>query len=173
MNRVMDVSAVNGAPVAIKKVVKAKPTKAKPTHKQQSQSMHSKATVKQRSYVWCTAYVVIALVLSAFLNGYANANAVENKIAAWGLGLIIPVLVYTLFKAAGWMHEQGNRPLAIGAAIFGTMLVFLSVADCQQALSVLTHSPTPWLSWAFAITIDCGLVVCELGTMQVFLSRKR
>jgi heme/copper-type cytochrome/quinol oxidase subunit 3 len=126
----------------------------------------------QRARFWCTSYVTAALILSAFLNGYANAAFVENKLAGWCMGVIIPVLVFTLFKAAGWLERQGNYPLAIAAAAFGTVLLFLSVADCQQALSMLTHTPAKWLSWAYAITIDFGLVSCELGAMGVFLRQK-
>ena len=148
------------------KVSKAKAVKAKAKLKP-AKPVHRASLANKRAYAWCTAYVAISLALSAFLNGYANAAFVENKLAGWLLGIVIPMLVFTLFKAAGWLLHQGNRTLAISVAVFGTVLVFLSVADCQTALSMLTHSPTAWLSWAFAITIDCGLVSCELGAMQV------
>ena len=153
---------------AVNRIVDVKP-KRKAKAKREVRSVHSNAVANKRSYYWCSAYVSMALALSAFLNGYANAHAVENKAAGWILGLTIPLLVFTLFKAAGWLHTQRNKPLAIAAAIFGTVLLFLSVADCQTALGMLTSTTN--LSWAFAITIDCGLVVCELGAMQVFQRR--
>jgi hypothetical protein len=60
--------------------------------------------------------------------------------------------------------------LSVAAAVFGAMLLFLGVADVQEALSLLSYTPHAGLSWSFACTVDCGVVTCELGAMGFLLA---
>src|SRR5262249_41009049 len=111
-------------------------------------------------------------------NGYTNAfhRGRESWLLwglAWVMGAMIPVFVFVLFKAAGWLHKQANYPLSAAAAVFGAVLLFLSVADVQEALSLLTYTPHAGLSWAFACTVDCGVVTCELGAMGFLLAERQ
>ncbi len=60
---------------------------------------------------WARGYVVVAVLLSVLLNGYAfGLHAAEGMTwAAWLLGAVIPGLVYVLGRVAGelWLAEGG------------------------------------------------------------------
>jgi hypothetical protein len=61
----------------------------------------------KKIFRWGTAYIVLAVVLSCGLNGWASQHNAEEglKIAAAGVGGLIPVLVFILGKVAGLMWD--------------------------------------------------------------------
>jgi hypothetical protein len=109
---------------------------------------------------WATFGVAFTLVLSAGLNGYANAQHAPVAWAGWLMGLSVPVIVLTLSKVAGSKHRGGNRPAALLAGGSGAGLLFLSVWHCAESIALLTGSGLV-LAVPMAVAIDCGLVACE------------
>jgi hypothetical protein len=59
---------------------------------------------------WALTYIVLACLLSCGLNGWASAHHAEEglRYAAWGVGSLIPVLVFVLGKVAGLLYEEGS-----------------------------------------------------------------
>lgn len=111
---------------------------------------------------WPMFGVAFTAVLSAALNGYANAQHAPYPIAGWVMGLAVPVLVLTLSKVAGSTYLSGNRRVGYLAGGSGTALLFLSVWHCASSVSLITGSSL-WLAIPMAVSIDCGLVACELA----------
>ncbi len=56
---------------------------------------------------WARTYIVLAVLLSCVLNGWASGhNADEGlRVAAWVVGGLIPVLVFVLGQVAGLLWE--------------------------------------------------------------------
>lgn len=56
---------------------------------------------------WALLYIVLAVLLSMLLNGWASAHNAEEglKLAAWVVGALVPVLVFILGKVAGLLWE--------------------------------------------------------------------
>ena len=81
------------------------------------------------------------------------------------MGAVIPMFVLVLFKVSGHLFKRGWRRAGLVPGSVGTALLFLSVWDCQTSIELLMHTPQPWLSWTFAIGIDCGLVACEIAAL--------
>jgi hypothetical protein len=56
---------------------------------------------------WSTAYIVLAVVLSCGLNGWASQHNAQDglEVAAAAVGGLIPVLVFILGKVAGMLWE--------------------------------------------------------------------
>lgn len=104
-------------------------------------------------------------VLSALLNGYANAQHATIPWAGWGLGLVIPVIVLILGKVAGLLYQRKSLRLSYAAGGTGAGLLFLSVWHCATSVSLLTGSPW-YLTLPIAVAIDCGLVVCEIAALS-------
>lgn len=54
---------------------------------------------------WATAYIVMAVVLSMFLNAYGSAMHAPAgmRYGSYVIGAVVPVLVYVLGKVAGHM----------------------------------------------------------------------
>lgn len=111
---------------------------------------------------WATFGVVFTLILSAGLNGYANAQHAPLPFAGWLMGVAVPVLVLVLAKVAGEKFRAGQRPVAWFAGGSGVSLLLLSVWHCSQAIALLTGSPVG-LALPLAVAIDAGLVACEIA----------
>lgn len=101
-------------------------------------------------------------MLSAALNGYANAQHAPVAWAGWLMGLAVPVIVLTLAKVAGEQYRGGQKPVARFAGASGVALLLLSVWHCSQPVALLTGSPVA-LALPMAVALDCGLVACEVA----------
>jgi hypothetical protein len=56
---------------------------------------------------WANAYIVAAVALSSMLNSVASGLHAEGfKVLAYGVGAIVPVLVFILGKVAGLLWEE-------------------------------------------------------------------
>jgi hypothetical protein len=111
---------------------------------------------------WATFGVAFTLVLSAGLNGYANAQHAPAAFAGWLMGLAVPVLVLVLSKVSGEKFRAGQRGVAWFAGGSGVSLLVLSVWHCSEAIALLTGSPVA-LALPLAVAIDAGLVSCEVA----------
>lgn len=111
---------------------------------------------------WALFGVALTLVLSAGLNGYANAQHAPNPWAGWIMGVAVPVLVLVLSKVSGEKFRAGQRPVALLAGGSGVALLFLSVWHCANSIALLTGSGL-FLAVPMAVAIDCGLVACEIA----------
>lgn len=111
---------------------------------------------------WGGFGVAFMLVLSAALNGYANAQQSPLTWAGWLMGLAVPVIVLTLAKLAGEKWRAGQRRVGGLAGGSGIALLFLSVWHCAGSIAMLTGSPF-FLAMPMAIAIDLGLVACEIA----------
>lgn len=114
---------------------------------------------------WAQFGVVFTLILSAALNGYANAQHAPAAWAGWLMGLAVPVLVLTLSKVAGVKYLAGQRAVAWAAGASGVALLFLSVWHCSESIALLTGSGLA-LAVPMAVAIDCGLVACEVALIS-------
>jgi Na+/proline symporter len=115
--------------------------------------------------VYANVGVGIMAVLSALLNGYANATHAEVVWAGWAMGLAIPVIILILSKVASLLWKRGEKQAAKITAGVGIGLLFLSVWHCAVSISALTGSPFI-LAMPMAIAIDCGFVCCEWAAIQ-------
>jgi hypothetical protein len=115
-------------------------------------------------WAYATAGVVVNAVLSALLNGYANAQHATIAWAGWLMGLSIPVIILLLAKVAGILYRRGHRPLAAVTAGSGVGLLGLSVWHCATSIALLTGGPL-WLAVPMAVAIDVGFVCCELAAL--------
>tara|TARA_Y100000034_G_scaffold54262_1_gene66534 strand:+ start:90 stop:512 length:423 start_codon:yes stop_codon:yes gene_type:complete len=113
---------------------------------------------------WALTGVVLMAVLSALLNGYANAQHASVEWAGWGMGLVIPVVVLVIFKVAGLIYKRGHQRAAFGMGVIGCGLLFLSVWHCSTSIALLTGGGIE-LAIPMAIAIDCGLVGCECAAL--------
>jgi hypothetical protein len=113
---------------------------------------------------YANAGVVIMAILSALLNGYANAQHAEIGWAGWGMGLIVPVIILVLGKVASLLYKRGQRRAAILTACVGVGLLALSVWHCSLSIAALTGSPL-LLALPMAVAIDCGFVCCEVAAL--------
>ena len=111
---------------------------------------------------WAAFGVGLTLILSAGLNGYANAQHATVAWAGWAMGVAVPVLILSLSKVAGEKWLGGQRPVAWAAAGSGAALLGLSVWHCASSISLLTGSPV-WLAFPMAIAVDAGLVSFEVA----------
>lgn len=114
---------------------------------------------------WATFGVGFTLVLSALLNGYANAQHAPLAFAGWLMGLSIPVIVLTLAKVASEKYRDGQRGIAYFAGGSGIALLFLSVYHCSASIAVLTGSSL-FLAVPLAIAVDAGLVAMEVALVS-------
>ena len=110
--------------------------------------------------VWAAFGVSFTLILSAALNGYANAQHAPAAFAGWLMGLAVPVLVLVLSKVCGEKFRAGQKPVAWFAGGSGVSLLVLSVWHCSEAIALLTGSPVA-LALPLAVAIDAGLVACR------------
>lgn len=141
-------------------VAKAKRAKPKPAAKAKPAMKANRSTVR-----WATFGVAFTLILSALLNGYANAQHAPLAFAGWLMGVSIPVIVLTLAKVAGEKYRDGNKPVAYSAAASGIALLLLSVYHCSQSIATLTGSGL-FLAMPLAVAIDAGLVSLEVALVS-------
>lgn len=120
---------------------------------------------------WALFGVAFTLILSAGLNGYANAQHAPVAWAGWLMGLAVPVLVLTLSKVAGEKWVAGDRPVAWLAGGSGVALLFLSVYHCANSIALLTGSGL-FLAVPMAVSVDVGLVACEIAIITEAAKRK-
>jgi hypothetical protein len=113
---------------------------------------------------WALGGVGLMVVLSALLNGYANAQHATVYLAGWMMGLVIPCIVLLIFKVAGLLYKRQRMRGSYTMFTIGTGLLFLSVWHCSTSIALLTGSPL-LLSLPMAIAIDCGLVGCEIAAL--------
>ena len=109
--------------------------------------------------------VGLMAVLSAGLNGYANAQQATVVWAGWTMGIVIPIIVLVLAKVAGGQYNRGHLKRAACTASAGLGLLLLSVFHCSQSIALLTGGSL-WLAAPMAIAIDAGLVACEVATLD-------
>ncbi len=57
---------------------------------------------------WATCYIVLSVLLSCLLNGWASGHQVESdmRIVAYGVGGLVPILVFVLGQVAGLLWEE-------------------------------------------------------------------
>lgn len=115
--------------------------------------------------VYANAGVGVMAILSALLNGYANATHAEVAWAGWGMGLVIPVIILILGKVASLLWKRGELRAAKITAGVGIGLLVLSVWHCAVSIAALTGSPLI-LALPMAVAIDCGFVACEWAAIQ-------
>jgi hypothetical protein len=115
--------------------------------------------------MWANAGIGLTLALSGVLNGYANAEASPVAWAGWLMGMCVPALVLILSRVGGLAWKRGRRNLAKGCGAVALALLVLSVWHCAVSVAALTGSPLV-LGVLMAIGIDCGLVACELATID-------
>lgn len=129
-----------------------------------TKSARKKKAAKEDASVgtWATFGVVFTLILSACLNGYANAQHAPVALAGWLMGIAVPVLVLVLSKVAGEKWKAAQFGVAYFAGTSGLALLFMSVYHCSESIALLTGSGLV-LAVPMAIAIDCGLVACEVA----------
>src|SRR5262245_4713619 len=111
---------------------------------------------------WARFGVAFTLVLSAGLNGYANAQHAPLPWAGWLMGLAVPVLVLVLSKVGGEKWLASQKSIARFAGGSGVALLLLSVWHCANSIALLTGSGLV-LAVPMAVSVDCGLVACEVA----------
>lgn len=114
---------------------------------------------------WASFGVILMLVLSAALNGFANSLHAPLAWAGWLMGLAVLVIVLVLAKVAGEKYCDGQRPVAWFAGGSGIALLFLSVLHCSHSIAALTGSPVA-LALPMSVGIDCGLIACEVALIS-------
>lgn len=114
------------------------------------------------------AYAMIGVglmaVLSALLNGYANAQHAAMAWAGWGMGLVIPAIILILGKVASLLYRRRQKRAAQITGGVGIGLLILSVWHCATSIAALTGSPL-LLALPMAVAIDCGFVCCEVAAL--------
>jgi len=124
------------------------------------------ATVKADNlHAYANVGVVIMAILSALLNGYANAMHASITWAGWGMGLVVPVIILILGKVASLLYKRGHNRAAYATGGTGIGLLALSVWHCSQSIALLTGSPL-LLAMPMAIAIDAGFVACEIAALH-------
>lgn len=118
---------------------------------------------------WSHTGVITTAVLSAALNGYANAQTATIPALGATIGVCIPWVIYILCKVGGQQMARGHAYRARFTATAALALLALSIHHCAVSIALLTcgTSILTWEHWAMAIAIDMGLVACELATIKV------
>jgi hypothetical protein len=137
----------------------------RPARKRRVKSVPVSTNMPDHLTRYANAGVGVMAILSALLNGYANATHAAIAWAGWAMGLVIPLIILILGKVASllWKRREG-RSTRITAAV-GVGLLFLSVWHCATSIAALTGSPLI-LALPMAVAIDCGFVCCEWAAMQ-------
>jgi hypothetical protein len=149
------------APPAAEQAKKAKRVLRKPKATEKPAAAQEASAVAYAK-PWACFGVLFTLALSAGLNGYANSLHAPAAWAGWLMGLAVPVLVLTLSKVAGEKYRSCQKPVAWLAGGSGVALLFLSVWHCANSIALLTGSGL-LLAVPMAVSIDCGLVACEIA----------
>ena len=120
---------------------------------------------------WSHFSVGMMALLSAFLNGYANAQTATVAWLGVIVGGVVPGIVFVLAKVAGKQFRRGHRYRAYFTAFAGGSLLSLSIWHCAISISLLTYGDTLTchlcLSVLMAISIDLGLVACEIASLDL------
>jgi cell division protein FtsW (lipid II flippase) len=133
--------------------------------KKASRKPATKKVVKSDDlHTYAVAGVGVMAILSALLNGYANAQHASIAWAGWGMGLVIPAIILILGKVASLLYKRGYRRGSIITGLVGIGLLFLSVWHCASSIAELTGSHL-WLALPMAVAIDCGFVCCEVASL--------
>jgi hypothetical protein len=132
--------------------------------KRKARAVKVKAIAADRLQTYANSGVGIMAVLSALLNGYANAQHATIPWAGWGMGLVIPVIILVLGKVASLLYKRGQHRAAYITAGCGIGLLALSVWHCSLSIAQLTGSPL-LLAAPMAVAIDCGFVCCEIAAL--------
>jgi hypothetical protein len=128
--------------------------------------VHVGPDLRKQTKVWGWTVLVITVVMSMGLNGYANAeNAKEGlAVAAWCMGIAIPVIVLGLSQLAGLLWRlKHTRPAQITGGV-ACVVLLLSVYHCSTSIMDTTGSPI-WLAIPLAVGIDAGLVCSKLAIL--------
>lgn len=134
----------------------------------------SSPKAKPTDHRWAHAGVYGFILTSAYLNALANGMhaPTDQIIVARIMGAIIPMFVLILCKVAGTQHRR-RRTIKVGSRTYmlayftagvSLSLLVLSVYHCACSIQVLTGSPFI-CALMMAITIDVGLVACELDVV--------
>ncbi len=110
------------------------------------------------------AYIALAGLASCALNGLANSvhAPAGYAVAAWGLGIFVPVAVLLLGRTAGLLYRANHRRLAYAVGTIASVVLALSVVHCSHSIALLTGSH--WtLAAALAVGIDAGMVASEVA----------
>jgi hypothetical protein len=103
--------------------------------------------------------------MSALLNGYANSQNAPMAWAGWMMGAATPSLVLILSKVASLQWRKRRYSTARFTAGVGIGLLALSVWHCANAIAALTSSHL-CLALPIAVAVDCGLVACEVASLE-------
>jgi len=122
------------------------------------------ASKPDHMHAYANTGVIVMALLSALLNGYANAQHAEIGWAGWGMGLVIPAIILILGKVAALLYKRRQHRLAYVTAGVGVGLLALSVWHCSLSIAALTGSPL-LLAVPMAVSIDCGFVCCEVAAL--------
>lgn len=114
---------------------------------------------------YATAGVIVMALMSAVLNGYANAQHASIEWAGWAMGVVIPAIILILGKVAGLLLKRGQQRGAYWTGGIGIGLLFLSVWHVATSIAAVTGSPL-LLALPMAVAIDCGFVACEVAALQ-------
>lgn len=122
--------------------------------------------LRKQTKVWGWFVLVLTVVMSMGLNGYANAeNAAPGlTIAAWAMGFAIPVIVLGLSQLAGLVYRLGHKSIAKAIGCVACVVLLLSVYHCSTSIMATTGSPL-WLAIPLAIGIDAGLVCSKVAIL--------
>ena len=77
------------------------------------------------------------------------------------LGVFIPLMSVATSKIAGTLAGHGHYALAAFGAGIGVAVLAVSLSHLAWAIRDVTGSGTR-SSWALAVALDCGIVLCEL-----------
>jgi hypothetical protein len=77
------------------------------------------------------------------------------------LGVFIPLMSVATSKIAGTLAGHGHYALAAFGALIGVAVLAVSPSHLAWAVRDVTGSG-PRASWALAVALDCGIVLCEL-----------
>src|SRR5262249_8642708 len=122
----LELPVVAEAPAATSaksKTTRARKPKTAPAAKPAAETL-SAAKANPAVVRWATFGVIFTLILSAALNGLANAQHAPVAWAGWLMGLAIPVLVLVLAKVTGEKFRGGQRTVAWFAGGSGVALLF-------------------------------------------------
>lgn len=123
-----------------------------------------KVAVNDRLKFYAISGISLMALLSALLNGYANALHATIYWAGWGMGLVVPAIILIIGKVAGLLYQRGYRKGAYATGGVGIGLLALSVWHCSTSIALLTGSPLE-MAVPMAVAIDCGFVACEVAAL--------
>ena len=145
------------------------PTEAKPKTRRKPGAKRERpsnpAPKRNVTKLTATFGVVFMAVLSALLNGHANAQHATIPWAGWAMGMAVPIIVLTLGKVAGDMYRKKQMMVAVLNGGSGLALLFLSVYHCSESISLLTGCSLG-LAFPQAVAVDFGLISCEIAVIS-------